>query len=159
MTPERPRLPWRLAAAYVVLALLGVARSAVRHQEWADSYGLWVRTRAHVPLSYKPYHALAQQLRTMGYEAESLRAFHMAITLHPRPYQLQHELADHFRDRGECRAALYWYRESLRVEPDQPVARLSRIEGLMALGREQEAREEAAVARSYIERGDRSSPP
>jgi hypothetical protein len=45
------------------------------------------------------------------------------------------------------------------VEPDQPVARLSRIECLMALGREQEAREEAAVARSYIERGDRSSPP
>jgi protein O-mannosyl-transferase len=148
----RPRLRRSLASTCVALALLGVLRSAGRQRVWADEYTVWLRTREQVPLSYKPYHALAQILGRMGYEAEAVSAFIMAITLHPRPYSLEHELADHFRDRGECQLALYWYRESLRLEPDQPVARLSRIECLMATGREEDARREAEEAQRYMDR-------
>jgi hypothetical protein len=148
---ERPRVRKPLLAAATCLALLGIVRSGDRHMDFRHHFYFWARTLEDAPLSHKAYHALGQLLFLEGFDEEAFYAFHVAVALHPGAFKILHELGDRYRDRGDCHPALYWYGESLKVEPDSPVVRLSRINCLMDLGREEDARREAAEARAFMD--------
>jgi protein O-mannosyl-transferase len=155
---ERPPLRAPLVALGLGLALLGLGRSAYRHLDYRHHVRFWSRTLEDAPLSHKAYHALGQIRFQQGLDGQGFAALHTAVALHPGAYKILHELADRFRDRGHCQPALYWYAESLKVEPDQAVARLSRINCLVALGREEQAQREAAEARAFMDARERSRP-
>jgi hypothetical protein len=128
-----------LTGATAVLAVLGVWRSAVRHPDWQNQAYYWAKTVLDAPLSYRAHHAHAQVLWGLGYQGASVSAFHTAFGLYPKAYWIKNELANRFRLKGDCYPALDLYAESLRVQPNQPAARASRIACLVHLARYEEA--------------------
>jgi tetratricopeptide (TPR) repeat protein len=141
--------------AVVVLVVAGVARSAVRHTDWRGHLHFWEGTTRDAPLSHKAHYAYGQLLYKAGEEEAGLAEYHTAIALAPAEYRLHRELGDLYRARGQCGPALYWYDQSLRIEPDQGTVILSRISCLMQMGRLEEAMREAAGAGS----GAAAAPP
>lgn len=141
--------PWVPRLAVGVVSLLvgaGVVRSFVRHPDWKNQIHYWAQTVQDAPLSYRAHHAFAQLLYTGGHERAAVTEFHMAMALYPRSWWIRNELANRFRERGECYPALELYAESLRIEPDQPGARASRIACFLHLGRYEDAMAEADLA-------------
>lgn len=134
------------AGAVVVLVALGVWRSSLRHPDWRNQVHYWARTVQDAPLSYRARHAFAQLLYANGHERAAVTEFNLAIALYPRAWWIRNELANRFRERGECYPALELYAESLRIEPDQPGARASRIACFLHLGHYEEAIAEAELA-------------
>ncbi|MFN2325335.1 MAG: tetratricopeptide repeat protein [Gemmatimonadales bacterium] len=128
-----------LAAGCTVLVFLGIWRSGVRHPDWQNQAYFWARSVENAPLSYRAHHAHAQILWSLGYEGASVAAFHTAHALYPRAYWILNELGNRFRVKGECYPALDLYTESLRIEPDQPAARASRVACLVHLARYDDA--------------------
>jgi hypothetical protein len=142
-----PRRITRHAAAYAVaaLVLLGVGRSALRYPDWRNHLHFWAQATRDAPLSHKAHYAYGQLLYLSGRRAEGLGEYYKAVSLAPAEFSLQRELGDLFRLRGQCGPALYWYAESLAVEPLQGSVQLSRISCLVQMGRLEEAQREAAT--------------
>jgi len=130
----------------VGLVVAGVTRSALRHPDWRNQVYYWAKTVEDAPLSYRAHHAHAQLLYGLGHEGASVSAFHTAMALYPPAWWIRNELANRFRYKGECYPALDLYAESLRIEPDQPAVRASRIACLLYLGRYEEGILEAEEA-------------
>jgi hypothetical protein len=135
-----------LTAACVVLVILGIWRSALRHPVWRNQVHYWAQTVEDAPLSYRAHHAHAQLLWGLGYEGGAIASFHTAMALYPRAWWIHNELANRFRLKGDCYPALDLYESSLRINPDQPAARASRIACLVFLGRYESAIAEADEA-------------
>lgn len=124
-----------LTCVCAVLVILGTWRSALRHPDWRNQLYYWAKTVEDAPLSYRAHHAHAQLLWGLGYEGGAIASFHTAMALYPRAWWIHNELANRFRLKGECYPALDLYASSLRINPDQPAARASRIACLVYLGR------------------------
>lgn len=138
-----------LGVATAVLVALGVWRSAIRHPDWRTQIYYWAVTVEDAPLSYRAHHAHAQILWGLGYEGASVSAFHTAMALYPRSWWIRNELANRFRLKGDCYPALDLYDDSLRINPEQPAARASRIACLVHLARYEEAIAAADEALTY----------
>ena len=142
---------WRRTAAVLatvtaLLVVAGAVRSGIRQLDWRNHFYFWSRTVEDAPLSYRAHHAFGQLLWDLDYRASAVTSYHTAIALYPRTWWIRNELANRFRHRGECYPALELYAESLRIEPDQPAVRASRIACWLHLGRYEEAVEEADLA-------------
>lgn len=151
---ERP-VGGLLKAAVLVLVVAGVARSGLRQRDWRNHRVFWGQTLLQAPLSHKAYHAFGQILRAEGHVEAADLAFQMALVLYPNAYWISHELGDEYKKRGLCAAAVPLYAESLRIEPDQPAARLSRITCLGELGRDEEAQAEVDRGMAIIRARER----
>lgn len=144
--PGHRWLPRLATGAVALLVAAGGVRSFVRHPDWKNQIHYWARTVQDAPLSYRAHHAFAQLLYSGGHERAAVTEFNMAMALYPRSWWIRNELANRFRERGDCYPALDLYAESLRIEPDQPGARASRIACFLHLGLYQEAIAEADMA-------------
>lgn len=137
-TDPRP-LSRVLIGVTAVLTVLGVWRSAIRHPDFQNQFYFWAKTVEDAPLSYRAHLAQAQNLWRLGYQAASVSSFHTAMALFPTAWWIPNDLANRFRLKGDCYPALELYDQSLRIEPDQPTTRASRIACLVYLGRYEES--------------------
>jgi protein O-mannosyl-transferase len=135
----------------VAVVALGIARSELRQRDWRDQATFWTQTLRQAVISYKPYQALAEVLYSQGEKTVAFRYLHKAIVLNPKDSQLSHQLANWYAESGNCGAAVLWYREALRLDPDRITARERLISCLSSLGREDEAHREAQEALRILE--------
>lgn len=133
-------------AAVVLLVAAGVVRSSLRHRDWRGHVHYWAQTVLDAPTSYRAQHAFAQLLWMGGHERAALAGYNTAMALYPPAWWIRNELGNRFRVRGDCYPALDLYAESLRIEPEQPAVRASRIACFLHLGRYEEAIAEADAA-------------
>jgi tetratricopeptide (TPR) repeat protein len=161
LKPTWPVLIPRASIALVAIAVtVGVARSAIRQLDWHDHARIWQRTLIDAPTNFRPWVALGELLEQQGNPGGALLYLHRAVALYPTAFWVDQEIADLYHRTGRCPAAVLWYAESVRAEPDQPISWQGRIDCLQQMGREDEAR---AAAKEFVqmmdlEKAEASSP-
>ncbi len=135
-----------LRAACFALVAAGLWRSTTREQDFKNNWVLWYHTALAAPRSYRAQHAFGWILFQVGQPDSAVAAYRRAIAYSPQPQWIRDDLADQLRDHGYDSLALPELQESLRELPNQPVAKTGLIADLIALGRYQDAKREAADA-------------
>jgi hypothetical protein len=144
---------WRreLLAAAVVLAVLGVARSAERQRVWRNEAFFSVRGVQDAPRSYRAQRAYGEVLFMLGRNDLALAAYGRAVELAPpgHAWRVHNDLARRFRAMGETEREVEELRRSLEMEPGQEDSRGYLISAYLLLGKYAEAKAEvdAALAR------------
>jgi tetratricopeptide (TPR) repeat protein len=135
-----------------VLALLGAARSAERHQVWRDEKTLATRSAEDAPRSYRSQQAYGYWLFESGARREGLETYQRAIALAPErhAWRVRNDLARRFFAEGQHALAVEQLSASLTVAPDRQETWHYLILGYLALGNYREA---ARLADSALARG------
>jgi hypothetical protein len=135
-----------------VLALLGAARSAERHQVWRDEKTLATRSAEDAPRSYRSQQAYGYWLFESGARGEGLQAYQRALALAPErhAWRVRNDLARRFFAEGRHALAVEQLSASLTAAPDRQETWHYLILGYLALGNYREA---ARLADSALARG------
>lgn len=147
-----PAARQRLAVAVVgALAVLGIARSALRQPVWKDNAALFEQTAIDAPASYRARAARAVLWIEAGREAEGEREYRAALDLYRDDPNLFADLGNYYVRKGRYADALPLYQRTLELVPDHWTATSRSILCLIQLGRLDEAKRLATVA---THRGD-----
>lgn len=125
---------------------LGVGRSSARNAFWHDTDSAFAIMVAEAPLSFKAHYAWGGQLFERGKGKEAEFEWRIAIALMPGYHGVYLDLAHKYREAHLCQAALPLYRQSLAIEPDQPVAQVSLAACQLELAQWHAARTTSRVA-------------
>ena len=118
---SRARVAAQVACAAVLTA--GAMRSAARTTVWRDNDTLFAQSVRDAPTSYRTHYVLGswylERKRTLEGEAE----YRAGLKLFPYDPYLAFGLAEAYRQRGMCGAAVPLYKWARQVDPDFPIGR------------------------------------
>ncbi len=140
-----------IVVALGVLALAGVARSAIRQPVWKDNATLFEQTALDAPTSYRARAARAVLWIENGREAEGEQEYRAALDLYRDDPNLFADFGNYYVRKARYAEALVLYQRVLELVPDHWSATSRSILCLIQLGRLDEARRLAQVA---THRGD-----
>jgi hypothetical protein len=139
-------------AALAAILALGVARSVSRNRVWHDDDRLWRQGVIDSPDSYLAHFRLGLHLLSIQQHREGEAHYRRAIDLFPHDPIMAYSFAEQLRGAGRCDAAVPIYHWIFRVWPDSRRGHLGYGACLLAMGRYDEAREQALI---WIRRGGR----
>lgn len=134
-----------LGTAIGGVLLMGATRSASRQQVWSDLPTLWHQTLIDAPLSYRAHHAYAQILFAAKAQRSAEFHYRRSMELFPAAWVVTRDLADKYRESGQCEPAVRLYRQLLRLSPENVAGRGALIACLFHLGEYAAAGREARI--------------
>ena len=136
-----------LAAAVTGLLFLGLLRSATRHPDWSDQFGLWYRTaNEDAPRSFRAHDFLADAYFQAGQERMAEQEYELAMQFAPPSITgPRMKYADKLRQRGWCFPAVVQYKKVVDVHANHGMARAALAACLIDLGRYREAKHHARL--------------
>lgn len=129
---------WATAAMVVLVTVLGVSRSNSRHTIWRDNHQMWAQTVIDNPFGYRPRMALGTLLYELGWRERAIYNYEVAIQLWDKSWGAEFQLAQWYRQSGNCELATPHYQRVLVLREIDP-ARNSLVTCLAWLGRYEEA--------------------
>jgi hypothetical protein len=146
---------WIAAGSTAALLLLWTWRSAERAPVWRNDEVFYRQTVLDAPLSYRVHEAYGILLFNSGKPADGERELRTALRLYPEDPYLYLTLGDRYQQAGLCPAAIPLFREAIRLEPTNSLARNKLIHCLEETGDQAAAEEEIA---EKFRRGEPDAP-
>ena len=116
------------------------ARKLIKQKNWNAAYPLLQQAVELNPVEWKNWHLLASTASVRGLNAEATLYYRKAIALSPSNPGPWNELGKLHLARNELGLALALFRQAARISPANPVAMQGRVEILIRLNRQEEAR-------------------
>lgn len=138
-----------VASSAAALLGMGLSRSFARQSVWHDQTTLWFQTLIDAPNSYRAHHAFAEILFAAKAERSAEYHYREAMRLYPPAWPVDLDLADKYRQAGDCYAADRLYAHVLTVQPAHVGARGSFVACLMYIGDYVDAAAQARLGASF----------
>ncbi len=143
--PARRRaLVGALTALVVLVTVLGISRSRSRHTIWRNSWTMWAQTVRDVPDSYRARMALGTLLMGAGHPDRAVAQYEVATEQWDRTWTHYYQLAEWYRQMGNCEKAIPAYQRALSMEDVIP-GRASLVTCLVWVGDYAEAKRQAMI--------------
>lgn len=143
-----PGLSPALCGVGALLVVGGAVRSSARQHVWRNDGYLWLASAADAPRSFRVQYALGDVLFDLGRRREAIDAYERAIAAAPEPWTIRNDLARRLREIADDDEAIIELRRSLEENSRQPAAEAELVAALIATGRYELARRQAAAARA-----------
>jgi tetratricopeptide (TPR) repeat protein len=116
------------------------AREMVKQKQWEAAYSLLKQAVEINPGEPNAWTLLARAAAKTDLPGEAVQYYRRALALNPGNTILWNELGKLYLEQGELGLALAAFGQTARLKPGDPVAAEGRIDILIRLGREEEAR-------------------
>ncbi len=115
-------------------------RALIKSKKWSQAYPLLKQAVELNPAEKEAYPLLAQAAAGKGLPAKAIDCYQAALEMAPLNLEAWNELGKLHFAREELGLSLAAFGQAARIDPADPVAMQGRVETLLALGREEEAR-------------------
>jgi tetratricopeptide (TPR) repeat protein len=120
--------------------IVEAARESMKRKDWNQAYQLLKQAVALNPAEPEVPGMLAGAAARKGLTSEAVQYCRKALALNPNNAILWNELGKLYLGKDELGLALVAFRQSARINPADAVAVQGRVEALLKLGQEEEAR-------------------